>query len=62
VTIRILKTLKKKTLKKVTKIASYQFAQVALENELVAYILPVNIHNNGWQIKNEPNFKLEYFC
>jgi hypothetical protein len=47
VTIRILKTLKKKkkkTLKKVTKISSYQFAQVALENELVAYILPVNIH------------------
>jgi hypothetical protein len=38
VTIRILKTLKKKPLKKVTKIASYQFAQVALENELVAYI------------------------
>jgi hypothetical protein len=43
VTIRILKTLKS-SLKKVTKIASYQFAQVALENELVAYILPVNIH------------------
>jgi hypothetical protein len=36
VTIRILKTLKKNL--KVTKIASYQFAQVALENELVAYI------------------------